>query len=106
MTQSIRRLKGGLSCFELSTNGEAYDLTSSSFISNLYKRSNLAPIKTKQENECVLVNMSDCSNDFLRSAEVFFAESGLFQILIRGSDYYIEVLNGDSFSEAYNKSTL
>ena len=83
-----------------------HDLTSSSFINNLYKRSTLAPIKTKQENECILVNMSDCSNDFLRSAEVFFAESSLFQILIRGSDYYIEVLNGDSFSEAYNKSTL
>jgi len=83
-----------------------HDLTSSSFINNLYKRSTLAPIKTKQENECILVNMSDCSNDFLRSAETFFAESNLFQILIRGSDYYIEVLNGDSFSEAYNKSTL
>ena len=81
-----------------------HDLTSSSFINDLYKRSTLAPIKTKQENECVLVNMSDCSNEFLRDAETFFAESGRFKILIRGLECYVEVLNGDSFTEAYNKS--
>ena len=81
-----------------------HDLTSSSFINNLYKRSTLAPIKTEQGNECVLVSMSDCSKDFLKDAEAFFAESGRFQILITGTDYYVEVLNGDSFTDAYNKS--
>ena len=83
-----------------------HDRTSSSFVNILYMRSTLAPIKTEQENECILVNMRDCSNDFLRDAEVFFAKSDRFQVHIRGLDYYVEVLNGDSFTEAYNKSIL
>lgn len=83
-----------------------HDFTSSSLISHLYERSSLAPIKTEKGNECILVDMSGCSEEFLRDAEAFFANPERFQILIRGADYYVEVLQGDSFTEAYNKSML
>lgn len=75
-----------------------------SFINHLYKRSSLAPVKTEQGNQCIVVNMGDCSQDFLLGAEDFFVKSERFQILIKGKDYYVEVLNGDSFTDAYNES--
>lgn len=75
-----------------------------SLINHLYKRSTLAPVKTEQGNECILVNMDDCSRDFLLGAEDFFVNSERFKILIKGVDYYVEVLNGASFNDAYNES--
>jgi hypothetical protein len=75
-----------------------------SLIKHLYKRSSLAPVKTEQGNECIVVNMDECSQDFLLGAEDFFVNSERFQILIMGKDYYVEVLNGDSFTNAYNES--
>ena len=75
-----------------------------SLINHLYKKSSLAPVKTGQGNECVIVDMSDCSQDFLLAAENFFVDSKRFQILIRGEDYYVEVLNGDSYADVYIES--
>ena len=75
-----------------------------SLIGHLNKRSSLVPIKTEQGNECILVNMNDCSQDFLLGAEDFFINSEQFQILIKGKEYYVEVLNGDSYANAYNDS--
>ena len=104
-------LMHGMSCAELlcmqgghdmncvNDQSREHDSTSSSLISHLHKRSSLAPIKTVQGNECILVNMSGCS-------EEFFANSERLQILIRGAEYYVEVFKGVSFTEAYNKSML
>lgn len=85
---------------------QEHGLDTSLLINKLYKRSTLAPIKTNQGNECILIDLSDCAHDFLRFAEDFFAESERFQLMIKGMDYYVEVLHGDSFSEAYRKSLL
>ena len=87
-------------------NGQSsgHDPVLYSLISHLYKRSDLAPVKTGQGNECILVNLSNCSKDFLLNTERFFITSSRFKILIRGIDYYIEVLDGDKFADAYNKS--
>jgi hypothetical protein len=99
-------MQGGHDMNCVKDQSKEYDSTSISLINHLYKRSSLAPIKTRAGNECVLVNMSGCSEKFLREAEAFFDNPEQFRILIRGADYYVEVLKGVSFSEAYNKSML
>ena len=48
--------------------------------------------------------MDECSQDFLLGAEDFFVNSERFKILIKGKDYYVEVLNGESYVDAYNNS--
>ncbi len=82
------------------------DLHNTSFINKLYMRSTLVPVKTGQGNECILVDLKDCSTSFLQDADSFFVGSDRFRLLIRGVEYYVEVLYGDSFGAAYQKSIM
>lgn len=83
-----------------------HDIAINILIYELYNRSTLAPVKSKRGNDCILVNMNNCSHDFQKSVEAFLSESDRFLIHVRGLEYYVEVLNGESFTEAFNKSML
>lgn len=85
---------------------QEHDIAVNILIYELLKRSTPAPVKTKRGNDCILVDMSDCSHGFQKAVEAFFAESDRFRIHVRGLEYYVEVLHGDSFAEAFNKSML
>lgn len=78
-----------------------------SFLAELYNKTKPLPFRTESGNECVSINMTGCSKSFLRSLENFITDnSDHFRLVVRGVDYYLEILGRESFTSAYQKSYL
>lgn len=78
--------------------------SSVSFWDELYQRTTPLPFRAGNGNQCIAVDLRNCSQDFLRKVEDCFAgERGSFRLIGRGLDYYLEVLDRDTFLNAYQK---
>ena len=80
-------------------------LPENSFFSELYNRTTELPIKANSGNECISIDMRNCSKCFLTNIEELFENNpDKLRLLVRGLDYYVEVLNKDKSIHAYQKS--
>jgi len=81
------------------------ELSDEQFLSELYRRTSLLPFKSESGNEFISINTKDCANGFLQKVEIL-AGSKNFKLLIRGTDYYLEVLEGKTFFDNQDKKPV
>ena len=75
------------------------------FLKEFIKRTTPVPLDLNGRNECVRIDMTHCSKEFIFQSEHFLQDhKDRFTILARGIDLYLEIKNGDSFREALHKS--
>ena len=75
------------------------------FLSELYKKTKPLPFVAENGNQCVCINLSNCSRSFLAKLEEFISENpDQFRLVARGLDYYLEILGKETYSTAYQKS--
>lgn len=76
-----------------------------SFLKELHSRSSNVPVDSSSQNECVCVDMSNSSQDFIISSERFLAmHPDRFRVIARSLDLYLEIKNGDTCMIAYEKA--
>jgi hypothetical protein len=73
------------------------------FLLELFKRTSLLPFKSDEGNDFITVDIRNCTEEFLSKAESLFSSKHRIKIHVKGSEYYLEVLHGDSFFNAYKK---
>jgi len=85
----------------LKDDGKLFERTLSKnpFLSELYRRTERLPFKSESGNELISIDAKGSSKEFVRKLEVF-VDAKSFKLLVRGSDYYLEVLNGTTFHDA------
>ena len=77
-----------------------------SFIVELQRRTSFVPFKSDAGNNYISINLRDCTQEFVRKTEQFLHDNAeRFQLHVRGLEYYVEVLGGDNYPEAYEKSS-
>ena len=77
------------------------------FLSELFDKSSPLPFKSENGNECICINLYGCSKDFLSMLEGFLKDNrDQFRLVARGIDYYLEILDQESFLAACQKSHL
>lgn len=75
------------------------------FLGELVHRTSLVSISPYFKNECVRIDMSGCSRDFMIMSERFIrSHSDRFHVIARGLDIYIEIENGETFLRACEKA--
>ena len=87
---------------------EMNDLSENEFLDNhflleLFKRTSLLPFKSEEGNDFISVDIRNCTDEFLSKAESLFSSKHRIKIHVKGSEYYLEVLHGESFFNAYKK---
>ena len=81
------------------------DILRSSFIVELQSRTSFVPFKSDAGNDYISINLRNCTQEFLRKTEKFLHDNAeRFQLHVRGLEYYVEVLGGDKYPDAYEKS--
>ena len=84
---------------------EKREFSDAPFLSELYKKTTPLPFVAENGNQCVCINLSNCTQAFLRNLEQFIADNpNQFRLVARGLDYYLEILGRETFSIAYQKS--
>lgn len=77
----------------VAASNNIYDI----FQIELHSRINILPIKSTSGNYCISINMQCCSGDFIMATDEFLeTNSKVYNLLIKGEEYYIEVLNYDT----------
>lgn len=77
------------------------------FLQELFKRTSPVPLCLNSQNECVRIDMTRCSKEFILLSEHFLEDHrDRFRIIARGIDLYLEVKNGDSYKDAFEKACL
>ena len=71
------------------------------FTEELLERTSLLTFKAENGNYLVVVDLSDCSKLFIKKAEFYFKENENLKTHIIGPEYYLEVLNGGIYPDAY-----
>jgi len=76
-----------------------------SFFKELLDRTSTVPVKTDSKNECVCVDMSNSSKDFIINSERFLKmHTDKFRVIARSLDLYVEIKNGETSIHAYEKA--
>lgn len=77
------------------------------FLQEMVKRTSPVPFDLNSQNECVRIDMTQCSKEFILQSEHFLqGHKDRFNIIVRGIDLYLEIKNGDSFHDAFEKAYL
>ena len=75
------------------------------FLKELLSRTSTVPVKTGSKDECVCVDMSNSSKDFIINSERFLEmHPDRFRVIARSLDLYLEVKNGETCMLAYQKA--
>ena len=75
------------------------------FLQELFKRT--LPVNLNGQNECVRIDMTHCSKEFILQSEHFLMDhQDRFRVIARSVDLYIEVKNGDTYKDAFEKACL
>ena len=76
-----------------------------SFLGELFDRAASVSLGSDCKNQCVCIDMSGCSRDFIIKSERFLkAHPDMFRVIARGIDVYLEINNGESFLHACEKA--
>ena len=74
------------------------------FLLELYNKTKPVPVRGENGNQCVRIDTRNCSREFVRRLEAYIsANPDKLRLVIRGLDYYLEILSKDSFTVAYQK---
>jgi hypothetical protein len=94
---------GIMDSIKTNNNGHFYDL----FLIELHSRIGFLPIESSIGNNCISIDMTNCSDHFLTLAEIFIADnSEFFKLAVKGQVYYLEVLKFPTFVDAYSNKFL
>lgn len=76
-----------------------------SFLKELIDRTSTVPVKSGAKNECVCVDMTNTSRDFVINSERFFEmHPERFRVIARSLDLYLEIKNGETCIHAYKNA--
>ena len=76
-----------------------------SFLKELLDRTSRFPVSAATKNECVCVDMSNSSKDFIINSERFLKmHPDRFRVIARSLDLYLEIKNGETCMHAYEKA--
>lgn len=78
-----------------------------SFLKELLSRTSTVPVKSDSKNECVCVDMSNSSKEFIINSERFLEmHPDRFRVIARSLDLYLEIKNGETCLLAYEKACI
>jgi len=78
-----------------------------SFLQELLRRTSPVPINLNCQNQCVRIDMTHCSKEFILQSEHFLTDNkDRFRVIARGVDLYLEVKNCDTYRHAFEKACL
>ena len=75
------------------------------FLKELLSRTSTVSVNTDSKNVCVSVDMSNSSKDFIINSERFLEmHPDRFRVIARSLDLYLEIKNGETCTNAYQKA--
>ena len=75
------------------------------FFKELLSRTSTVSVNMDSKNECVCVDMSNSSKDFIINSERFLEmHPDRFRVIARSLDLYLEIKNGETCMHAFQKA--
>ena len=78
-----------------------------SFLHELYLNATLLPFRSENDHQCICINTRNSSRAFINTLEAYIsAHPNYLRLVVRGLDYYLEVLDSGTFVEAYENGVF
>lgn len=83
------------------STGKLYDI----FLDELQSRIKPLPIKSSNGNNCICIDMQNCSTDFLTCADEFIEKNAKhFKLHTKGETCYVEIISKKGMTSLFSGS--